>query len=92
MNKNLYDKLELTIRTVFLVINCAIAIEQIYRGILNESISSIGLALISVIDICCYTFMKINIESTTMVQLQPTETEQLHILIPQEQRIYESTV
>ncbi|CAF4855396.1 unnamed protein product, partial [Rotaria sp. Silwood1] len=36
--------------------------------------------------------MKINIESTTMVQPQPTETEQLHILIPQEQRIYESTI
>ncbi|CAF4830384.1 unnamed protein product, partial [Rotaria sp. Silwood1] len=33
---------ELTIRTVFLVINCAIAIEQIYRGILNESVNIIN--------------------------------------------------
>ncbi|CAF1456810.1 unnamed protein product, partial [Rotaria sordida] len=83
---------ELTIRIVILVINCATAIEHVYRGILNESILSVGLALISVIDMCCNTFMKVNVESTTMVQPQPTETEQLNLLVPQEEQTLESTV
>jgi hypothetical protein len=40
---------------------------------------------------CWYTFIKVNVEGTTMVQPQPTETEQLNPPVPLEEQIHEST-
>ncbi|CAF3506392.1 unnamed protein product, partial [Rotaria socialis] len=74
-NKSLYSSLELLTRVITLIINVVIALNEINENMPIECLIMIGLFVIYCVDLCCYKFTKINLNTPARIVASSTDVK-----------------